>query len=146
MADRLASPLSQSWLDMQACLCPAGFLIYAGSLHDQRLDSKLLAKHSRFFGYKGFLKGLGALPGPDIFRLCPTCSPSVSDFYIFPKYFPASWGRPVSPGLAGSLGVFWQIRFTGRHVKCPPTTVCPSPVSWMLKGRGWSGAFCFVFK
>lgn len=106
MADRPASPLSQSWLDTQACLCPAGLLIYAGSVHDQRLDSKPLAKHSRFFGYKDFLKGLGALPGTDIFCLCPTCSLSVSDFYIFPKYFPSVLGgRPVPPpGMAGSLG------------------------------------------
>lgn len=57
MANRPASPLSQSWLDTQASLCPAGFLIYAGSLHDQCLGPEPLAKHSRFFGYKDFSKG-----------------------------------------------------------------------------------------
>ena len=68
----LSSSLSHSGLDTQACLCPVGCLSYAGTRHEQCLGSKPLAKHSRFFGHKHFLKGPGTLPGPGSFCLCPT--------------------------------------------------------------------------
>lgn len=62
---------AQRWLVTQACLCPAGFLIYAGILHEQCLDSEPLAKYSRFFRPKDFLRGPGSLPGFDSFCVCP---------------------------------------------------------------------------
>lgn len=126
-------PLSLSWLDPQACLRPAGFLICTRSLHEQHLDSEPLAKHSRFFGYRDFVKGPGAFPG---LFMAHADSYSCWNFTYSQKYFPSilGGGLCVCPRLAHSLGIFGQTSLTLRHMERPPTTGCPSSVSWMLKG------------
>lgn len=83
-------PLSLSWLDPQACLCPAGFLICTRSLHEQHLDSEPLAKHSRFFGYRDFVKGPGAFPG---LFMAHADSYSCWNFTYSRKYFPSILGE-----------------------------------------------------
>lgn len=136
-----------------ACLCPrAGgthrpvsalrVSLYTGSLHERRLDSEPLAKHSRFFGHKDFLKGPGALPG----LFMPHSDSCLYLFFIYsPRHFAGILGRlslPAWPAHWESSGRPTQHCW---HMDCPPTAVRPSPGSWMLKWPRveWGFLFCF---
>ena len=82
---------------------PCRVSLYAGSLHEQRLDSEPLAKHSRFFGHKDFLKGPGILPG----RFMPHTDGCLYLIVIYSqRYFPSILGEAClsQPGwLTGNL-------------------------------------------
>lgn len=116
--------LSQGWLHSRACLCPAGFLIYAVSLHEQHLDSEPSARLSRFFGHQDFLKGPGALPG----LFMPHADSFLYWVFIYSqKCFPSILGEAClsQPGqLIGNL-LADQPHIAGIWSALPPPSVLP---------------------